>query len=215
MRFVNDDVKLKNGGRNAAKISEEELWKKIVARAQSVGDDCEDEEDDGYDGENAWRFVQNLMWCDPIIKKDIKFNVDRENVLTPEDGYDEYLGMHTLPNGLTYYGIIMGGDWEIPMFMIIYWDGKKLRCYIPSYGNLVNLDFGCAFGSEEDSLDDEDKKAKLIKKYAKYGEIPDEDDFDFQTWSDLYCRMYDETRDGCEYNYNAMIEDITSRIIVS
>ena len=213
MRFINDDVKLKSGGRNAVKISEDELWKKIVERARKIGEESEEEEDDGYNGENAWRFIQDLIYCDSVLRKDIKFNVDAENILTPEDGYDENLGMHTLSNGLTYYAIEMGGDWEIPMFIILYYDGVKLRAYIPSYGNLVNLDCKCAFGSEEDSMDD-NLRSKLLKKYAKFGDVPNEDEFDFQTWSDLYCRMYNETHDGVEFNYSAMIEDITSRIVV-
>lgn len=212
MRFVNDDVKLKHGGRNAVKISKDDLWKKIVARAMAIGEDIdEDDEDDGYDGENAWRFINAIVYCDSVISKDIKFNVDAENILTPEDGDDDYLGMHTLSNGLTYYAIEMGGDWEIPVFIIIYWDGKKLRAYIPSYGNLVNLDCKCAFGSEDNEVDDE-KAEKLLKKYKKLGIEPeDPDDID---WSELYCQMYGETRDGAEFNYEAMIEDIKARIVV-
>lgn len=209
MRFVNDDVKLKHGGRNAVKISQDDLWKKIVARAMKIGEDIEDVEDDGPDGESAYEFIRELIYNDETIHKDIKYDIDAENILTACDAdyNDEYVGMHTV-KGLTFYGIIMGGDWEVPAFFIIYWDGKKLRAYVPSYGNLVNLDCKCAFGSE--SVEDEEK---LLKKYKKLGIEPE--DPDYIDWSELYCKMYDETPDSAEYNYDAMLEDILARIVVS
>ena len=215
MRFVNDDVKLKNGGRNAIKITEDDLWEKMCKRAIKIGEDIDEDAVTckPWD-EEAYSVVRELICCDPVIRKDIKFSVDAENILTDEDGDDQYLGLHETSTGLVYYGLMMGGDWEVPVFLIIYWDGKKLRAYVPSYGNLVNLDAGCAFGSEEDNLD-YDQQVKLLNKYTKYGDVPPLDEFDFQTWSELYCRMYDETQDGAEHNFNAMIKDIEARIIVS
>ena len=215
MRFINDDVKLKVGGRNAVKISEDELWKKIVSRARKVGEDIdEDTEDEGPDADSAYEFIREIICCDETVCKDIKYNVDAENILVASDASDEdkYVGIHTLANGFTFYGIIMGGDWEIPAFLIIYWDGKKLRAYIPSYGNLINLDCKCAFGSEEDKLDDA-KEEKLLKKYKKLGIEPE--DPDYIDWSELYCKMYETDPDNCEYNYDAMIKEIQTRIIVN
>ena len=215
MRFINDDVKLKVGGRNAVKISEDELWKKIVSRARKVGEDIdEDTEDEGPDADSAYEFIREIICCDETVCKDIKYNVDAENILVASDASDEdkYVGIHTLANGFTFYGIIMGGDWEIPAFLIIYWDGKKLRAYIPSDGNLINLDCKCAFGSEEDKLDDA-KEEKLLKKYKKLGIEPE--DPDYIDWSELYCKMYETDPDNCEYNYDAMIKEIQTRIIVN
>lgn len=214
MRFINDDVKLKQGGRNSVKISQDELWEKIVARAKKIGEDIdEDIENDGPDGEYAYEFIRELIYCDETIHKDIKYMVDPENIITScdADDEDEYVGLHTLSNGFTFYGIIMGGDWEIPVFIIIYWDGKRLRAYIPSYGNIINLDCHCAFGSEDNEVDD-DKAEKLLKKYKKMGIEPDDpDDID---WAELYCKMYETSPDSCEFNYDAMIKDITNRIVV-
>lgn len=214
MRFINDDAKLKNGGRNSVKVSKDELWKKIVNRAMKIGEDIDDDmEDDGPAGEFASEFIRELIYCDETIRKDIKYNVDAENILTAYDAYDEdeYVGLHTLSNGLTFYGIVMGGDWEIPAFIIIYWDGKKLRAYVPSYGNRINLDCKCAFGSENDA--DDAQSEKLLTKYKKIGIEPD--DPDYINLSELYCKMYDTTPDDCKINYDAIIQDIQSRIIVS
>lgn len=211
MRFINDNVKLKHGGRTAVKISKDELWKKIVARARAINEDLEEEEDQGFDSENDYAFISELICCDPIISKDIKFAIDCENILTACDSDDDRLGMQTCKD-LTYYALAMGGDWEIPVFMIIYYDGKKLRAYIPSYGNLVNLDCKCAFGSEGSVIDD-NQAEKLLKKYKKLGIEPE--DPDYIDWSELYCQMYGETRDDAEFTYWAMSEDIQARIVVT
>lgn len=215
MRFINDDVKLKVGGRNAVKISEDELWKKIVSRARKIGEYIdEDTEDEGPEADSAYEFIREIIYADETVCKDIKYNVDAENILVAADASDEdkYVGMHTLANGFTFYGIIMGGDWEVPAFLIIYWDGKKLRAYIPSYGNLINLDCKCAFGSENDGVDDK-KEEKLLKKYKKLGIEPE--DPDYIDWSELYCKMYETSPYSCEYNYDAMIKEIQTRIIVT
>ena len=41
------------------------------------------------------------------------------------------------------------------MFFIIYWDGKKLRAYVPTDGNPWNTDTKEAYGNDEEK--DEDK----------------------------------------------------------
>jgi len=51
-----------------------------------------------------------------------------------------------------------GGDWEFPICFVLYWDGKKMRAYIPSEGNCWNKQEKCAFGSEEDGVDVEEMK---------------------------------------------------------
>lgn len=52
---------------------------------------------------------------------------------------------------------IMGGDWETPVFFIVYWDGKEFRAYIPKDGNAWNTDNHKAYGNHEAS----DKKNAL------------------------------------------------------
>ena len=69
MRFINDDVKLKIGGRNATKISKEELWKKIVSRARKIGEyideDTEDEVDEFLEGEIPNELTK-IITVDPV-----------------------------------------------------------------------------------------------------------------------------------------------------
>jgi hypothetical protein len=84
-----------------------------------------------------------------------KVNFDEENLEWEEgEGYSgtgSITGFHTLPNGLTYLGISAGGDWEVPLFYILYYDGLKLRGYIPTDGNHWNTDTKTAYGSEDDA----------------------------------------------------------------
>ena len=99
----------------------------------------------------------------PRIKKDLaKCDFDLENVNTrPNDfGPDGLMGYRTLENELSYLGISAGGDWELPVFFIIYWDGKELRGYIPTKGNPYNTDTKKPYGNSTEALDD----GKNIKK---------------------------------------------------
>ncbi len=85
-----------------------------------------------------------------------KIDFDFENCYTSKDEveyYDDpevglFVGINTLPNGLVYNGILVGGDWETPMFIIVYWSGKEFRGYIPEDGNTYNLVTKTAYGSE-------------------------------------------------------------------
>jgi len=57
------------------------------------------------------------------------------------------LGLHTLSSGLTFLGIMAGGDWERPIFFIIYYD-DELRAYVPEDGNVWNTDTNEAYGND-------------------------------------------------------------------
>jgi len=70
--------------------------------------------------------------------------------------FAEVLGTRTLPNGLTYHGVSAGGDWEFPVFFILYFDGKNIRGYVPKDGNTWNYKTKSAFGNEDDDGDEDD-----------------------------------------------------------
>tara|TARA_Y100000310_G_scaffold340779_1_gene437718 strand:+ start:470 stop:910 length:441 start_codon:yes stop_codon:yes gene_type:complete len=73
---------------------------------------------------------------------DMKVKFDMENF------YPE--GIHTTPMGVTYAQYAAGGDWEIPVTWVVYWDGKKLRAYFPSGGNPYNRGTKEAYGNYEE-----------------------------------------------------------------
>lgn len=79
--------------------------------------------------------------------------------LKEDDPMRGLIGLHTLENGLTFCGVRAGGDWEKPVFFIIYWDGKSLRGYIPEGGNPFNTATMQAYGNDEEA--DANNKLKL------------------------------------------------------
>lgn len=103
------------------------------------------------------------------LGRDIKVKFDLENVTDWPSytfGPEELIGVHTTPNGLTYYGICAGGDWEMPVFFIVYWDGKKLRGYVPTEGNPWNTTTKQAYGND-DAADAKDVHKRWPGKYDK------------------------------------------------
>lgn len=235
MRFINDDVQLKNGGRKAARVTAVDLWRMILQRATLLAEDEDTLKElqkavELEDNQAMYRALEVLHTCDRLIVAGNKFNADVKNLLIGANGhvcecaYDDndigepLIGLQTLPNGLTFYGYMAGGDWEYPVFLIIYFDGKKLRSYTPAYGNCVNLDCHTAFGSEGDSkknIDYEKLKAKYIKRGWNFdddGNELDTDDSDFMYR--CYLNKYELTYDTLGFNWDAIRKDIEARIEV-
>jgi hypothetical protein len=115
-----------------------------VDQLREMVEDAKDEVASSYGWNNQLRHLT------PAVEKDLnKVHFDTENV--DQDGYK------TLPNGLTYLGVYSYGDWERAVFYIIYFDGKKLRGYIPKKGNLWNTDTNRSYGCEPlDECDEDD-----------------------------------------------------------
>lgn len=164
----------KSGGRIAKKVTKEELAKAIQKAIIS-----DDEYDDGYDD---YKLVQK-------IEKDVsKINFDFENFyFMKEEEYTdsdfssekeeiseyenlENYDIYTLENGLTYCLCCAGGDWEEPVYFIVYIDNKnKLRAYVPSKGNTYNLKYKCAYGSEEncENYEEDENCDETEKEYPQ------------------------------------------------
>lgn len=187
--YVNMDRKLiKKGGRKAVRISEEELLKKIYklyAKSEEYFD--EDVTEENFDETyhlNTEVFIENKT-----IEKDLsKINFCYDNFIASKQdlskGNNALVGFNTLENGLTFFGVIDSGDNECSLFYIIYFDGKNLRGYIPTYGNRFNNDLKTAFRGEN-----------IINAYLKKYSIKGE---------------YKEV----SINWEAIKEDIINRIIL-
>lgn len=210
MGYINmNDKLIKNGGRSAVKVSSEFLLDKLFELHKKS-------EDSDY--ANLKEFKDNnvdyyILLENKKIEKDLsKFNFDGENYTTSKEDYwkheETLLGINTLENGLTFLGCIAGGDWEYPVFFIIYWDGKALRGYIPTYGNCVNLDFKTAFGSEGEY---EDLDEEVILKKPKYNDYDRKKD-DLSSYY-LKCEGLTEDDDP-DINWDAVKKDIENRIII-
>lgn len=124
-------------------IYPEQLREKL----EKLKDKAIKEEGDTY----AWPTISSQ------IMADLKIPFDWENFEFERRSFGPYklMGINTLKNGLTFCGMCAGGDWEEPIFFIVYWDGKKLRAYIPTKGNPYNTQERRAYGNSDS---DEDNK---------------------------------------------------------
>lgn len=124
----------------------------------------------------------------PQIEKDLsKVEFDSENIDAEK--------IKTLSNGMYYLGVFAGGDWEQSVFFVIYWDGNKLRGYIPKEGNLWNTDTKIAYGNN-----DEADLKNYKKRWPKYFKNMPIEDFDVCSGHDMH-------------DMKEMKADIMSRIV--
>lgn len=94
-----------------------------------------------------------------------KVDFDLENLYISYNHNREWqLGFQQLGTGFTYIGVVAGGDWEHPLYAIIYHDGKTFRGYVPKKGNTYNQVTNTAFGSESNVSNSFDSENKLIIK---------------------------------------------------
>jgi len=119
------------------RLTAEELDNKIEEAVKATG----------LRRERSWKSLT------PQVRKDLlKCRFDLENV--DDSGLyrnQDIVGCHTLSNGFTFHGFSAGGDWEQPVFFIIYWDGTQLRGYIPKDGNPWNTTTGYPYGNDDDA----------------------------------------------------------------
>lgn len=231
-RFINDDI-LIMFRKTVPAITEDELKRKLCDAVRAHCDDSDYQDyldniecfsDDKVDEEDPlpWgHAVSMLLNCSDKIRHDKDIDVDHENIALDWSDWDthysgtaepaKYLGVHTI-NGFTFCGVETGGDWEYPIFVILYWDGSDIHAYIPKRGNTVNMDTMTAFGSESDTLGNlcwhtdeyfSERGKKLLAKYENSGiYVAESDDvYDDFFWSELYIRQY-----GYKLNKNGYVD---------
>lgn len=99
-----------------------------------------------------------------------------------------------------FIGFEMGHVDTYPIFGIIYFDGKKLRLYYPSCGNMYNADFNACFGGESYAKDFERKYKDYIKE--QLGDEDDEIYHEVKSLSDCYAEKYFLSKDSVHYGFN-------------
>lgn len=229
-RFLNDDCKLRNGGRTAPKMSISELKRRL---------------NDTQNGTNHMPDrISHLLYMG-TLEKDIKYHIRLENEPTerPSDFWRYFprcesknlVGYQTLPNGFTFYGAYgFGVSFNEPFYTIFYYDGKRIRAYTPTYGNIVNVDTKCFLGSTAEFRDSEDidldklsdkySDAGIIDSYLAIGEDADRAylcKYGFAEWDNDYIGepwpLVGPDQETCEFplfNWEAIKMDIMSRIDV-
>lgn len=189
--FINKKDDLKNRDKiNVPYITKEdfinELYKIHKRERDSYNEDTFSENDINYYIVTEIPTVKQEL--DKFIFNDENCYVDNEDLPVVDESQQALVGVHTI-NGITFLGCMAGGDWEYPIFFMIYWDGKDFRAYVPYYGNVINLDFNAAFGSEADSHNYEsmirsDKYLSLSKDLNNFDIYYLEDEI-----MDCYCKQ--------------------------
>ena len=149
-----NNIKLRKGGRKIAKLSETQFVEKAKAFILNV---CKDDEYtvDKIKNTNAAnkiiaklpRAVRQSYYDDKsTIHKDFKdIKPDWENF--------EISGSLRTVKGCPYIIMYAGGDWECPICIMVYHDGKQFRCYIPEKGNAYRKDVKRLFGNYDPKYD--------------------------------------------------------------
>jgi hypothetical protein len=191
-----DEAPTPKAGRKFARISPSALKALIVSEMKSHEDYEQNEDaekkakDEGKERDpldDAYCILQDLT---PKVAKDLgKVQFSTENMEWTEQDDLPLCGFHEQANGLTFLGISAGGDWESPVFFIIYWDGTELRAYIPTDGNPWNKTTKKAYGNSE--------KADMADKIKVYQD---------ENFGD----EYDST---VEPDWDAITKDIHGRIV--
>jgi hypothetical protein len=167
------------GGRTFTPVPLEKLEEKIRAAMERDGGD--------------------LKRLTPRVEKDLsKVEFDTEN-MEDSGGFGnstDIVGYHTLENGLSFLGVTAGGDWESPVFFIIYCDGKTLRGYIPTEGNPWNTTTKQAYGNDEEA-----DLADMRKRYPEKG-----------FWH-IGPNSFDAASDAPDFEPEKILADIKARIV--
>lgn len=196
-------------GRTFVAITEDELREKIRQVAVPLMDNEWDEP--GLPGE-ILATTRNVQ-----IKKDLKIEFDFENFECAAgrgyNGTESLTGLRTLSNGLVYVGCSAGGDWETPVFFIVYWDGQKLRAYIPTRGNPFNRTTKQAYGNNGQADYEDAKKVYpelLADIEAEYSPASSEIAFDGHSYN--LDAEFDPAGIVPKCDPKLLIEDIEGRI---
>lgn len=204
--YINMDKSLiEKGGRTASRISKEELRREIYNLQSGNKSDGGKIEDFTWKMINMEKLSENAQ-----ISEDLSEITFYKRIDVPVKWEKESLmGIHKLPNGLSFMGVTAGHICDVSVFFILYWSGSMLRAYIPKYGNTFNPDFKTALGSEgsNKTLNNEEIFSKPPYKGCRDGEA------DVAYIRSLF--SYDKDAPLRLYiNWDAVKEDILSRIEV-
>ena len=178
--FINTAREFKNGGRSAVKMSTDDFFKELKKFNEKYADDYEREHLTDNIKKQMWTTIHIIrrMCCD---KKDNWIKKDFKNIKFDWENFD-YIGDVRATKGVPYYLCRANGDWETGIYFMVYYDGHKIRVYVPTVGNPYRLDIRQALGNDE-AGDDEyvfndlcksgvlDKKKDIDKKSGIYNKV--------------------------------------------
>ncbi len=154
--------------RKAAEIDPLELWKLFSEKYDQV--------------EGRYDIVEIGKIGDDLKK--VRFDFENTGFEPVPEFNDGFCGLRKIwcKNGyLSCIGMWAGGDWEYPVYFIIYLDQdrKTLRAYIPEEGNTYNKDTKEAIGNNDEAdIKFLKKNAMIMARSILTGQEPEVDDAD-------------------------------------
>ena len=155
--------------RKAPIISLDELKTKIGKYIKSYDDPT-------YDDDEEFPYNLPLKVLDSDLAK-VEFDLENYSLggadpnYPSDQGYSGYpCGYKILPSGIPVLLVNAGGDWEFPICFALYYDGKGLRGYIPTEGNVFDKKNKSAYGNSDEEIEDEDLQ-KLVNPEAIISDI--------------------------------------------
>lgn len=187
------------------KISDEKLIE-IVRNEIKIAKNRYDRELEEYEELSNIKDIKEIVYhliYGIIPEFEIEFDLENIELDTDEDN----LGVQSIGD-FNYIGIIAGGDWESPVFFILYIDENgKIAGYVPEDGNVYNKKLKSAFGNNherEDYVFGAD--GKMSKKRIEYN---DEDAIKEQY--DVTVEKFD-SECGDYFDFDKMKEEIKNKI---
>jgi len=200
--YVNTEISVKKGGRNATKMSKDDFIAKALEFESKYGEDYESDEFNEND------FVNTIVWYaldnpESKLGKDFKgIEFDAENALSR--------GLESTKSSIPYIRAFAGGDWQYPLDFFIYHDGKQFRVYVPTKGNAYRKDIKRVFGDNEDLSAMENEGAitdgeYLANELLRTGQISQSFIDEIKQTESKYCKEngYNE-EDSESYVYSAL-----------
>lgn len=160
--------------RKAPIISLDELKTKISKYIKSFDDPTYDDEDEGFP------YNLPLKVLDSDLAK-IQFDFENYCIGDADPSYKKYpmdnqgfsgypCGYKILPSGIPVLLVNAGGDWEFPICFALYYDGKGIRGYIPTEGNVFDKKNKSAYGNSDEEIE-EDNLQDLVNAEAIINDI--------------------------------------------
>lgn len=154
--YINEDKMPTKARRAVQKTTKEELWDLMFDYAKSHDKYCGiDENYDFEEDDCGITVLENILRESEYANADLnQINVDMENMTCDSDSeYGKSVAGENLLNlqdngKFAFFGFQLGGDWEYPVYAMVYYDGERLRVYYPTCGNPINVKYRCAYGSE-------------------------------------------------------------------
>ena len=182
---LNMDKKLRVGGRKAPQMSIEDFT--ALLKSWLLKGHCDDDDLDQRlyltlnEGQRDEKFFRD------ILKIEVDFsNVELEDIM-----------MGT--NGVPFAWVKCSADDAYWVWAMVYWDGKHMRGYVPTYGNTFDASRKAAYQPNEDG--------PINLKYWEYGKEKKQtfdDEWSLYDWLALDAEA--------EANVDACVEDFSSQV---